>query len=181
MKNSNDDLLLLVDKNDKIIGFETKTRCHKGSGLLHRAFSAFIFNDKGQLLIHQRSKYKPLWPLHWSNSYCSHPRYGETYEQGASRRGKQELGITVKPKYLYKFIYHVPYKKIGSEYELCAVLVGKHTGKVRFNPEEVANFKFIDLADLKKDIKANPDKYTPWFKMELAKLQKDFRKEIGMK
>jgi isopentenyl-diphosphate delta-isomerase len=175
MKN---DKLLLVDENDNVIGFESKEKCHEGRGLLHRAFSAFIFNSKGQLLIHQRSKFKKLWPLYWSNSFCSHPRKGETYEKAAERRGKEELGIECKMKYLYKFQYYAPFKNIGCENELCAVLIGKYDGKISPNPKEIADWKFVDIDELKKDIAKNPDKYTPWFKMELKRLMKDFKKDI---
>src|SRR3989339_119662 len=104
MKKSSD-LLILVDKRDNILGYEIKEKCHEGPGLLHRAFSIFIFNDKDELFIQKRSKAKLLWPRYWSNTCCSHPRIGESYIQGANRRLVEECGFGTELKYLSKFHY----------------------------------------------------------------------------
>jgi isopentenyl-diphosphate delta-isomerase len=159
--------LILVNEKDEAVGFATKEECHKGKGILHRAFSVYIFNDKSELLIQQRSKEKLLWPGFWSNSCCSHPRAGEDYEKAGERRLKEELGFSCPLKLLNKFQYQAQYKDIGSENEVCAVLVGHYQGKVEPAPEEAADFKWISLAELKKDIVKNPDRYTPWFKIAL--------------
>jgi len=167
-----EDKILIVDKQDNVLGEEGKAKCHEGDGILHRAFSAFIFNEKNELLLQKRSGLKPLWPLHWSNTCCSHPRKGESYEQAAERRIKEELGIDCRPELLFKFQYSAKYKDIGSENELCAVLVGKCSKDIKINidPKEIAEFKFVSIDELKNDIKENPDNYTPWFKMEIKRV-----------
>ncbi len=173
------DKLILVDQKDKIIGFESKEKCHHGNGILHRAFSIFIFNDKKQLLIQQRSKFKKLWPLYWSNTCCSHPSLNESYKEAAERRLKEEMGINCRLKFLYKFQYKTKYKNIGSESEICNVFTGKSNDKIIPNPEEVADYKWVDLSELKKDINKNPGKYTPWFKMEIKKMFSSYKKEMA--
>ncbi len=172
--------LVLVDENDNVIGSETKEKCHDGNGILHRAFSVFIFNSKNRLLIHKRSGQKRLWPLFWTNTCCSHPSEDETYEQGGERRLKEELGLSCSLKFLYKFQYQVPFEDRGSENEMCAILIGRCDSDPSPDPEEVAEWKFMDLEELQKDIEQNPEKYTPWFKMEMERLLKDFRNELGL-
>ena len=100
-----DELLILVDREDNELGFSSKAACHSGTGLLHRAFSVFIFNSSGQVLLQQRSEQKDLWNLYWSNSCCSHPRKGEQIENAAHRRMVEELSIDCELHYLYKFFY----------------------------------------------------------------------------
>lgn len=160
--------LILVNEKDKAVGFATKDKCHQGKGILHCAFSVYIFNEKGELLIQQRSKEKKLWPGFWSNSCCSHPRKSESCKKAGERRLKEELGFSSPLKLLDKFQYQAKYKNIGSENEICAVLVGQHQGEVKPNPKEAAAFKWIDLTALKKDIAKNPKKYTPWLKIGLT-------------
>ncbi|PIN86322.1 isopentenyl-diphosphate delta-isomerase [Candidatus Woesearchaeota archaeon CG10_big_fil_rev_8_21_14_0_10_44_13] len=167
--------IVVVDEKDNFLREEEKSRCHEGEGMLHRAFSAFIFNDKNELLIQKRSRFKVLWPMHWSNSCCSHPIKGETYEGAAERRIREELGISCKMRLLFKFQYSAKYGDIGSENELCAVLAGRCGSKIKIGPDpkEIAEFKFVDVKELKKDIEKNPDVYTPWFKMELGRVLKE--------
>ncbi len=170
--------LLLVDKKDKVIGFETKENCHQGKGILHRAFSVYIFNNKGQLLIQQRSKFKPLWPLYWwAPTCCSHPRKGEGYIDAGERRLKEELGFTCSLKMIDKFQYQARYKNVGSENEMCAILIGTHSGKVKANSKEIADWKWINVNRLKDDFKKNPDKYVPWLKTGFKRYLKIKEKE----
>lgn len=164
-----DNLLILVDDNDKIIGYEEKGICHANNGILHRAFSIFIFNNKGEFLLQKRSMRKPLWPGYWSNSVCSHPRKGETYEYAASRRLFEEMGLESDMQYLFKFRYQAAYKDAGSENELCALFAGVATGTVRSDPAEISEWKFIKIAELEKSMEVNPDIFTPWFKIEWQK------------
>lgn len=170
--------LLLVNKKDEVIGSEIKEKCHKGKGILHRAFSVYLFNSKGQVLIQQRSKFKKLWPLYWSNSCCSHPRRGESYIKAGERRLKEEFGFTCPLKMIDKFQYQAQYKDVGSENEVCAILIGEYNGKIRSDIKEVANWKWISLDKLKADFKKNPDKYTPWFKIGLRKYLKKKKEEL---
>lgn len=166
-----EELLILVDGKDNVIGFENKERCHQGKGLRHRAFSVFIFNDQKQLLVQRRSAEKVLWPLYWSNSMCSHPCKGESYEEAAMRRLKEEMGFEAPLQLLFKFQYQARFKNIGSENEMCSVYFGKANGIVRANPNEIAEWKYMDLGELNKAIVAQPHLYTPWFKMEWERIQ----------
>ena len=159
--------LIIVNKNDEKIGLEDKLKCHLGKGILHRAFTIFIFNSKNQLLIQKRAKNKFLWPLVWETSCSSHPLEKEDYVKASEKRLKQELGIACKLNLLTKFQYQARYKNIGSENEVCALLVGKYNGQVAPNPKEVAEWKWIDIKTLKKDLAKNPKKYCPWLKIAL--------------
>ena len=169
-----DEPLIIVDKHDKVLDHKSKAECHRGSGILHRAFSIFIFNDQKQLLLQQRSDQKLLWPLFWSNSCCSHPRKGESYEEATARRLKEELGIDTPLEYLYKFVYQARYENIGSEYELCSVYLGRSDQPPVVNPNEIAEWKYIDLEKLDEDMALNPDNYSPWFKMEWHSIRTEY-------
>lgn len=163
------DKVILVDKDDSPVGLEEKIKAHLGQGMLHRAFSVFVFNDKKELLLQQRASGKMLWPLYWTNTCCSHPKEGENYEEAGQRRLKEELGFTCPLKFVGKFQYQAPYKDVGSENELCSVLVGEYSGEVFPNKEEVESIKWVNFEELKKDVEENSGNYTPWLKLELEK------------
>lgn len=171
MRPIDDNLLVLVDDDDEIVGYETKGNCHSNAGILHRAFSIFIFNDRNELLIQKRSGKKPLWPLYWSNSACSHPRKGEECGEAAERRLKEELGFSSNLEFLYKFKYQAGFGDAGSENELCYVFLGRFQGCVEPDPEEIADWKFVDLESLERDMRSAPERYTPWFRMEFAEIR----------
>ena len=175
---STDGLLILVDSGDSIVGYADIQKCHQGEGVLHRAFSIFLFNDENQPLIQQRSSMKPLWPLHWSNSVCSHPKKGESYEEATMRRLKEELGFVTSLKFLFKFQYQATFQNVGSENEMCSVFVGKADGAVQTDPNEIAQWEYVDLEQLNKDILAHPHHYTPWFKIEWERIQKNHAADI---
>lgn len=167
------DLLTLVDEDDNIIGYEKKEICHMGQGLLHRAFSVLLFNDNKELLLQKRSSEKLLWPQYWSNSVCSHPKKYESCVDGAKRRIKEELGITSTLIFLYKFRYHAIYYEIGSENEVCSVFIGKTRDIPIVDESEVADWIFVNAIDINLDLIINPDKYTPWFRIEWGRILKD--------
>lgn len=175
---ASEDILILVNDQDIEIGNLSKVGCHSGKGKLHRAFSIFIFNHAGQLLLQQRSDKKPLWPLFWSNSCCSHPRQGESLENATQRRIKEELGLTCPLNFLYKFKYQAHYQDIGSEHELCHVFYGIHDGEVAVNSDEIADWCFLSIEDLSIDIQQNAEQYSPWFKMEWEKIQQEYLDSI---
>ena len=181
LEEKNKDLLILVDESDKALGFKSKSECHEGNGTLHRAFSVFIFNPLGQLLIQKRSSNKALWDLHWSNSCCSHPKKNEKMELAVKRRLKEELGIECPVHYLYKFTYHAKYKDLGSEHELCHVYVGLFDGEIKANPEEIDDWKFIKPDDLQERIRNSKKDYTPWMKIEWEMLTASYKREIENK
>lgn len=169
-----DEPLILVDENDQVLGYDSKVACHRGSGQLHRAFSVFIFNRRNELLLQQRSAAKPLWPLFWSNSCCSHPRRGESNNQSARRRLREELHVAARPEFLYQFRYHVPFGDIGSEHELCSVYVARWDAPIEFNATEVAACCFLSPATLDRELAEHPERYTPWLKLEWPRLRNEF-------
>jgi isopentenyl-diphosphate Delta-isomerase len=156
--------LILVDSNDKPIGTEEKVKCHLPNGKLHRAFTILLFNRDGKLLLTQRSMDKMLWPGDWDGTVASHPRQSETYVSSAERRLPEELGLSCKLDYLFKFEYHVPYKDIGSENEVCGTLIGivDDPTKIKLVKEEIKDIKWSTLDELLNDIKKSPQIYCPW-------------------
>jgi isopentenyl-diphosphate delta-isomerase len=164
------DMLILVDADDRELGFCSKEECHRGEGMLHRAFSVFIFNSRGAVLLQQRSALKPLWPLFWSNSCCSHPRRGETVEAAARRRVREELAIDCELRFLYKFEYHARFNTQGSERELCSVLAAISDDVPAPDPAEIAAWRYLAPAELSAEIAREPERFTPWLKLEWAEI-----------
>ena len=173
-----DEKLIVVNEYDEVLDYKTKVECHQGQGILHRAFSIFIFNDKLQLLLQQRSEQKLLWPKFWSNSCCSHPRKGETYEIATKRRLKEELGLETPLIYLYKFQYHASFGSVGSETELCSVYIGKTNESVSINQNEIADWNYVDLNEMDERLQQESQIHTPWFKMEWMRLKSEFIDQI---
>ncbi|MFH0898813.1 MAG: isopentenyl-diphosphate Delta-isomerase [bacterium] len=162
--------VVLVDQNDKQIGTEEKLLAHK-KGLLHRAFSVFIFNSQGQMLIAQRALYKYHSAGLWSNACCSHPRPGENVLGAAQRRLQEELGFSCSVQEIFSFIYTVKFDDNGLiEHEYDHVLVGTFDGEVEPNPGEVAAYRWVDMAELEHDVHNHPDLYTYWFKTSFKKV-----------
>lgn len=164
--------MVLVDQNDRVLGFKEKFATHKIPTPLHRAISIIIFNnDKSETLITKRAASKPTWPYFWTNAVCSHPYPEETYKEAAERRLYEELGFKTSLKEAFKFTYEAEMdNKVWGEHELDHVFVGSYEGAIHPNPEEIAGFEWIEVADLKKDLRINPKKYTPWFKMILKQV-----------
>lgn len=158
--------VVLITEQDEPIGLMEKQEAHV-AGVLHRAFSVFIFNDKGELLIQQRAFEKYHTPGKWTNTCCSHPREGETYEEGASRRLQEEMGFTCPIEYQFNFIYKADVGQGLTEHELDHVFKGVYNEEPVINPEEVAAYKWIDFDELQQDIQNNPEQYTPWFRIIL--------------
>lgn len=173
------DNIILVDSQNEILGVASKNRCHDGKGILHRAFSVFVFNENSELLLQKRAVTKRLWPGYWSNSCCSHPYPGESNLSATSRRLKEELGISCK-KYseLYNFEYQASYRSQGSENELCFVVICRFDGTLAVNNDEVSETRWISLTDLEREIKNNPDQFTPWFKIEYTELSSTYIQRI---
>lgn len=163
------EILLVVNEQDEVVGTETREKCHEGGGILHRAVTVFIFNDEGKVLVAKRAKQKLLWPGYWETSCSTHVYENESYVEAAQRRLPQELGFSCKLKYIFKFVYQAKYKDVGSEHEVCAVLIGKYNGKVSPNEQEVSDYKWVSLDELRQDIDKNPDKYAPWLKIVMTK------------
>ncbi len=166
-----DEPLIVVDEDDNVLQFRTKADCHAGNGILHRALSVFIFDGRGHVLLQQRSDRKPLWPLYWSNSCCSHPRRGEKEDAAATRRLQEELGIDVAPHFLYRFRYHAQFEDRGAEHELCSVFVAQSDDAVTGNENEIADCRWVSPDELVRALHEEPDSYTPWLKMEWARIR----------
>lgn len=171
---SADEELILVDELDRQIGHRSKAECHAGNGVLHRAFSIFVFNGDDELLLQKRSLDKPLWPNYWSNTCCSHPRRGESMEEAVSRRLAQELGFACPLRFLYKFKYQAQYGAVGAEHEYCWVYHGRYDGAVDANVSEIAEWRYIGVAELEAELETAPERFTPWFKMEWAHIRHNF-------
>jgi isopentenyl-diphosphate Delta-isomerase len=171
--------LILVDEWDREVGHLSKALCHAGRGILHRAFSLFIFNEAGELLVQQRASSKRLWPLYWSNSVCSHPRRSEPMENAIHRRLHEELGIRCPLRYLFKFQYHAEYGAAGSEHELCSVYFGRYSGLLRVNRDEIESWRWIAPHALEEEMAGGAaSQFTPWFKLEWACVLRDHRGEL---
>ena len=167
--------VILVDENDNEIGIEDKLKAHQNGGKLHRAFSVFVFNSKGDFLIQQRSGNKYHCPGLWSNTCCSHPFPGEGLKEAASRRLKEEMGFDCELKEIFSKKYDLKLDNDLWEKEFDHIFIGNYDGEIKINPEEVSDWKWISLEDLKKEIEESPDKYTSWFKL----LLKDLLAKIG--
>jgi isopentenyl-diphosphate delta-isomerase len=156
--------VVLVDEKDNQIGLMPKMEAHE-KAILHRAFSVFIFNKKGELLLQQRAASKYHSPLLWTNTCCSHQRDGESNLQAGKRRLQEEMGFTTALKEVFSFIYKAPFDNGLTEHELDYVMIGYFDDAPNINKEEVARYKWMKLEDVKNDITANPEIYTAWFKI----------------
>lgn len=168
------DLLILVNDRDEVQGSLPKIACHTGEGVLHRAFSIFVFNSSGELLLQRRGSEKQLWPLYWSNSCCSHPRTGEATQDAVHRRLMQELGITAELSFLYDFVYQAHYLEVGSEHELCSVWMGSSDDPVVANKNEIEAWRFVNPQHLQAELETQPETFTPWMKLEWQRIAKEY-------
>jgi isopentenyl-diphosphate Delta-isomerase len=161
--------VVLINKNNRRIGVMEKIKAHR-EGLLHRAFSIFIFNSKGELLIQQRAMTKYHSGSLWSNTVCSHPKPDETYNQAVHRRLKEEMGFDCKLRKIFCFIYNTGFKNGLIENEYDCVFMGRFDGKPRINPQEIMDWRWIPVKELKEDMILHPDKYSFWLKIALDKI-----------
>ncbi len=171
--------LILVNVDDEEIDYRSKAVCHDGDGILHRAFSLFLFADDGKLLLQQRNSGKRLWPCFWSNSCCSHPRRGETLEVATQRRLSDELNIRASLEHVYHFCYQASFGEAGSENELCHVYLGRFDGDVRPNESEIESVRFVSREALDSELESKPQQFTPWFKQEWATLKMDYAEALA--
>ena len=169
-----EEFVILVDERDNPIGKEEKVKCHLPDGKLHRAFTALLFDREGRLVLTRRAKEKMLWPNDWDGTFASHPRESETYVSSGERRMPEELGITGKLEYLNKFEYHVPYKNVGSENEICGTLIGiiDKSTELKKIEGEIDEIKWISAKELLSELNINPQNYCPWMLIALELLGK---------
>jgi len=158
--------VVLINENDEILGLMEKMQAHE-NGILHRAFSVFLFNEKGEMLLQKRSANKYHSPNQWTNAVCSHPRINETYMEGAQRRLQEELGIEAELSPKFHFIYKADVGQNLWEHELDHVFTGSFNGEVQLNPQEVSEVRSIPMENLEKEMIEHPQNFTEWFKIIL--------------
>lgn len=158
------DQVILVNEKDEQIGLMEKIEAHE-KALLHRAFSVFIFNKKGELMLQQRALTKYHTPGLWTNTCCSHQREGESNIEAGKRRLMEEMGFSTDLKDTISFIYKAPFQNGLTEHEFDHILVGYFDDSPKPNPDEVHAWKWVSLEDVKEDMKVNPEVYTEWFKI----------------
>ena len=179
---SDDEPLILVDAHDRQLGYLDKAACHDGQGRLHRAFSVFVFNERGEVLLQKRAAAKRLWPSYWSNSCCSHPRRGESMESAVRRRVEQELGFDATAlhdlRFVYKFEYQAQFSPLGSEHELCSVYLAWVSREPVVNSTEIHDWAWISRDELSQRLSQLPDEHTPWLQLEWAALLENHAAEL---
>ena len=176
---SEDEQLILVDSSDNEVGHLSKALCHDGGGVLHRAFSLFLFSESGELLLQKRSETKRLWPGFWSNSCCSHPRRGESMDTATARRLNDELNIDTSLEHVYRFCYAANFGEAGSENELCHVYLGTVDGDPQPNNSEISSVRFLSSNKLEQELNDSPQRFTPWFKQEWQELNSRYREQLA--
>ena len=158
------DQVILVNEKDEQIGLMEKIEAHE-KALLHRAFSVFIFNKEGELMLQQRALTKYHTPGLWTNTCCSHQREGESNIEAGKRRLMEEMGFSTDLKDTISFIYKAPFQNGLTEHEYDHILVGQYDEDPNPNPDEVNAWKWVSLEEVKEDMKVNPEVYTEWFKI----------------
>ncbi|MCB0842548.1 MAG: isopentenyl-diphosphate Delta-isomerase [Bacteroidetes bacterium] len=156
--------VILVNKDDCEVGVMEKMEAHQ-KGLLHRAFSVFLFNKKGEILLQQRAKHKYHSGGLWTNTCCSHPRPGESLSKATQRRLREEMGIKCEMRPAFSFIYKKKFANGLTEHELDHVFLGRFDGTPEINKEEVEAWKYMGLEEIRADLEQNPEDYTAWFKI----------------
>ncbi|CAA7194455.1 MULTISPECIES: isopentenyl-diphosphate Delta-isomerase [Chryseobacterium] len=168
-----EEFVVLVDPHDNMLGVMEKQQAHV-NGLLHRAFSVFLFNEKGEMLLQKRASKKYHSPSQWTNAVCSHPRKGESYLEGAKRRVKEELGIEVELTEKFNFIYKADVGGGLWEHELDHVFIGNYNANFNLNLNEVEEVRYISIEQLDQEISENPENFTEWFKIILEEYKHHF-------
>jgi isopentenyl-diphosphate delta-isomerase len=168
-----EEFVVLVNSQDEVLGLMEKQQAHV-NGLLHRAFSVFLFNSKGEMLLQKRASEKYHSPLKWTNAVCSHPRIEETYLEGAKRRVKEELGIEAELSGKFDFIYKADVGNGLWEHELDHVFVGNFEDEFHLNKEEVEDVRYISMEDLDREMIEQPENFTEWFKIILEEYKHHF-------
>ena len=169
--------VILVNEKNEQIGTMPKMEAHEKAAL-HRAFSVFVLNDIGELLLQQRATSKYHSPLLWTNTCCSHQRVGESNIEAGKRRLFEEMGFVTELKDVVSFIYKAPFDNGLTEHEFDHVLVGTYNEDPNINIDEVNNFKWMTLENVKVDMELHPEVYTEWFKIIFDKFYKHLQEEI---
>ncbi len=162
--------VILVDEMDRPLGTMGKMEVHQ-KALLHRAFSVFIFNEKGEMLLQKRAANKYHSAGLWTNACCSHPRPGSNTMEAAVQRLQEEMGFVTVLEKVFDFIYKTPFDNGLTEYEFDHVFIGTYGGNVDPDPMEVADYCFMPVDEIKNSMQSHADKYTAWFKIAFPKIE----------
>ena len=168
--------VILVDERDEPIGTMEKMEVHQ-KALLHRAFSVFVFNSKGEILLHKRASKKYHSAGLWTNACCSHPQPGEETLVAAENRLQEEMGINTVLKKAFEFTYKAAFENGLTEHEFDHVFVGMYDGAVFPNTEEVSDYCYKSMDEIKNSIQTDPQKYTEWFKIAFPKVEDYMKKK----
>lgn len=171
----NTEYVILVDEHDNPTGLMEKMAAHDGPHL-HRAFSVFLFNSKGEMLLQQRAASKYHSPLLWTNTCCSHPRQGESVMEAATRRLQEEMGMQCELEEKFTFIYQALVGNGLTEHEFDHVLIGTSDDMPEINHEEVESYKYMTIGEIEKEMRQKPETYTEWFKIAFVELCKHVEK-----
>ncbi|OGY35414.1 MAG: isopentenyl-diphosphate delta-isomerase [Candidatus Andersenbacteria bacterium RIFCSPHIGHO2_12_FULL_45_11b] len=171
-------LVILVDEHDNELGLHEKLDAHI-QGLLHRAFSVLIYNDKGEMMLQQRALMKYHSGGLWTNACCGHPMKDELTDKAPHRRLQEEMGFNCELTKQTEFIYNVPVPPNLIEHEYLHVYHGIYNDEPVLNPEEAMGYRWISKKDLEKEVKNNPEHFTPWFLLLLIKVKPSFPDLIG--
>jgi isopentenyl-diphosphate delta-isomerase len=161
--------LILVNELDEMVGTMEKMEAHQ-KAMLHRAFSIFIFNSKGEMLLQQRAEEKYHCGGLWTNSCCSHPRPEEETAAAAKRRLQEELGFTTPLKKVFDFVYKAPFSNGLTEYEFDHVFFGEYEGDLKPDPKEVAAVRYLSVSTIRSMMEEEPTQFTPWFHIAFPKM-----------
>ncbi|MBL7729921.1 MAG: isopentenyl-diphosphate Delta-isomerase [Chitinophagaceae bacterium] len=170
--------VILVDENDNPVGEAEKMQAHL-DGQLHRAFSVFIFNSKGEMLLQQRALHKYHSGGLWTNACCSHPAPGEETAAAATRRLQEEMGFTTQVEKIFDFVYHASFDNGLTEYEFDHVYTGYYEGDIRCNPDEVMDYCYKNMNELEESLALQPEKFTAWFRLAFHKVKEKMKAMDG--
>ena len=162
--------VILVTAQDEPVGVMEKMEAHR-KGLLHRAFSVFIFDRDGRMLLQQRAPQKYHGAYLWTNACCSHPMWNEPVEDAAQRRLQEELGFKTPLQKIFSFTYQATVENNLIEHEYDHVFAGEYEGTIEANREEVVDFAYHDLASLKLLVEENPERFTTWFRIAFPQIE----------
>ena len=172
------EIIICVDKNDNEVGHVEKMEAHI-KGLLHRALSIFVFNEKNELLLQKRYSGKYHSPGLWTNPCCTHPNKNESTDDAAIRRLQEEMGFSCELKEVFSFMYYIKFDNNLIEHEFDHVYFGRYSNEISINPLEVEDYKWLSLDNIKVDLKKNPDNYTFWFKYIIENHIKEIEENLN--
>ena len=165
-------MLILVDQSDTVVGYAPRGECHAGDGKLHRALALLLFNSQGNILLQRRRSL--LWDGCWDITGATHPlhytQYDESYEDASQRCLQSEWNIVSPVERVLSFVYFARLKEC-CEHEYCVLLAGQYDGPARFNPAYAYDMRWVSLATCQREIRQNPSAYTPWARIALEQLR----------